>query len=216
MPPVISTIVMLRLFVRRQRASMSAYFTKSLTPPTGLGLLGVAPRWAFSRSGSAWLGRSQKDGLPTCRGGHALRFKAINSRTGGSPVAAPFYSGASARREWTPRRETLPCSPPCRSSAQDSPGVGDLFGARSSRDFWRSREALAPTWASPAVWACITRFFLAAPGRDALCDGLTFPQFAQAYLQAAKHGHSNGRNKPSRGTSDRRPTGARNLFGRGV
>ena|SRR6516162_7857933 len=48
MPPVISTIVMLRLFARRQRASMSAYFTNSLTPPTGLGLLGVAPRRAFS------------------------------------------------------------------------------------------------------------------------------------------------------------------------
>src|SRR5262249_57220223 len=39
MPPVISTIVMLRFLARRQRASMSAYFTNSLTPPTGLGLL---------------------------------------------------------------------------------------------------------------------------------------------------------------------------------
>src|SRR6516162_2458902 len=39
MPPVISTIVMLRLFARRQHTSMSAYFTNSLTPPTGLGLL---------------------------------------------------------------------------------------------------------------------------------------------------------------------------------
>src|SRR5262249_40397290 len=43
-------------------------FYQPLTPPTGLGLLGVAPRWAFSRSGSAWLGRSQKDGLPSCCG----------------------------------------------------------------------------------------------------------------------------------------------------
>src|SRR5215471_12212835 len=41
--PVISTIVMLRLFARRQRTSMSAYFTNSLTPPTGLGLL-ASPR----------------------------------------------------------------------------------------------------------------------------------------------------------------------------
>jgi hypothetical protein len=36
MPPVISTIVMLRLFAQRERASMSAYFTNSLTPPTAL------------------------------------------------------------------------------------------------------------------------------------------------------------------------------------
>src|SRR5262245_3300386 len=38
---------MLRLFARRQRASMSAYFTNSLTPPSGLGLL-VSPRGGFS------------------------------------------------------------------------------------------------------------------------------------------------------------------------
>src|SRR5262249_30380318 len=45
----------------------------------------VAPRRGFSRSGSAELGRSQKDGLPSCRAGRArfsaVRFKAINSRT---------------------------------------------------------------------------------------------------------------------------------------
>jgi hypothetical protein len=36
-----------------------------LTAPTGVGLLGVsAPRRGSSRSSSAWLGRSQKDGLP--------------------------------------------------------------------------------------------------------------------------------------------------------
>jgi hypothetical protein len=36
----------------------------------------------YLRSGSAWLGRSQKDGLPSCRGEreNALRFKAINAR----------------------------------------------------------------------------------------------------------------------------------------
>jgi len=39
MPPVISTIVMSGLFARRQRTSMSAYFTNSLTPPARLGLL---------------------------------------------------------------------------------------------------------------------------------------------------------------------------------
>jgi hypothetical protein len=38
---------MLRLFARRQLASMSAYFTNSLTPPSGLGLL-ASPRGGFS------------------------------------------------------------------------------------------------------------------------------------------------------------------------
>jgi hypothetical protein len=54
-------------------------FYQPLTPPTGLGLL-ASPCGGFSRSGSAWLGRSQKDGLPSCRGGTYQRFKAIDSR----------------------------------------------------------------------------------------------------------------------------------------
>ena len=92
MPPVISTIVMLRLFARRQHTSMSAYFTNSLTPPTSLGLLASPSRQVPFRSSSAWLGRSQKDGLPSCRGEHGFyRFKAINSRTGeGQPGRCPF------------------------------------------------------------------------------------------------------------------------------
>src|SRR5262245_50528585 len=68
MPPVISTIVMSELFARRQRTSMSAYFTNSLTPPARLAFTSIALR-LVSRSGSAWLGRSQKDGLPFSRGG---------------------------------------------------------------------------------------------------------------------------------------------------
>src|SRR6516162_10090846 len=99
MPPVISTIVMLRLFARRQRASMSAYFTNSLTPPSGLGLLAL-PRGRESRSGSAWLGRSQKDGLPTYRGIFHYGFKAINSRTGeGQPGRCPFLIGSGNGRQ---------------------------------------------------------------------------------------------------------------------
>src|SRR5262249_9333370 len=43
-------------------------FYQPLTLPTGLGLLGVAPRRGFSRSGSARLGRPQKDGLPSAFG----------------------------------------------------------------------------------------------------------------------------------------------------
>jgi len=57
-------------FARRQRTSMSVYFT-NLTPLAGLGLL-ARPAVAFSRSGSARLGRSQKDGLPSCRGGESV------------------------------------------------------------------------------------------------------------------------------------------------
>src|SRR5215469_2605214 len=85
-PPVISTIVMLRLFARRQRASMSAYFTNALTPPTGLGLLASSLAAGNSRSGSAWLGRSQKDGLPT------------RAQRRGGLVAAPFQSEPKWKR----------------------------------------------------------------------------------------------------------------------
>src|SRR5215471_11842278 len=109
---------------------MSGYFTNSLTPPARLGLLASPPRAGFSRSGSAWLGRSQKDGLPTCRGGSYQRFKAINLRTEeGAAWSLPL---SNREREWTPRRATLLCSPPCRSSAQASPGFGvTLFWVRS-------------------------------------------------------------------------------------
>jgi len=49
------------------------------------------PAAGKSRSGSAWLGRSQKDGLPTYRGIFHYRSKAINSRTGeGQPGRCPF------------------------------------------------------------------------------------------------------------------------------
>src|SRR5262249_18810492 len=65
MPPVISTIVMLRLFAQRQHASMSAYFTNSLTPPSGFGLL-ASPR------GGDHLGRA-------ARGPVALRKMACRS-----------------------------------------------------------------------------------------------------------------------------------------
>src|SRR5262245_53684909 len=98
MPPVISTIVMLRLFARRQRTSMSAYFTNSLTPPTGFGLLASLRGGALSRSGSARPGRSQKDGLPSRR--RETWFSLGGSRPStraqgrGSLVAAPFKSGA--------------------------------------------------------------------------------------------------------------------------
>src|SRR5215475_4633695 len=77
MPPVISTIVMLRLFARRQRTSMSVYFTNSLTPPTGLGLLGVAPR-RHSPSVGQRVARSLPERWPAVLPrGSIVRFKAI-------------------------------------------------------------------------------------------------------------------------------------------
>src|SRR5262249_39185913 len=81
MPPVISTIVMLRLFARSQRTSMSAYFTNSLTAPTGLGLLA-----SFRAAGFFPVGQRAARSLPERwpavlpRGETQQRFKAINSR----------------------------------------------------------------------------------------------------------------------------------------
>jgi hypothetical protein len=74
------------------------------------------PRGGFLRSGSARLGRSQKDGLPFAAGKQALAVQGHQlAHIGrGSLVAAP------SNRE--PRRATLLCSLACRSSAQETPG----------------------------------------------------------------------------------------------
>src|SRR5262245_6326439 len=84
------------------------------------------------RSGSARLGRSQKDGLPSRSWGNLthLGFKAINARTGeGQPGRCPFKS----RAKWPPREHAaLFCSPPYHFSAQPSPGLRiTLFSPRS-------------------------------------------------------------------------------------
>src|SRR5262245_12134517 len=107
MPPVISTIVMSGLFARRQRASMSAYFTNSLTPPTGLGLLALPPRQASPSVGQR-VARSLPERWPAVlsRGNaHSQRFKAIDSRTeeGAALVAAPSNWGNG-------RQDARPCS----------------------------------------------------------------------------------------------------------
>ena len=136
MPPVISTIVMSRLFARRQRTSMSAYFTNSLTPPTGLGLLGIARRQVYSGSGSARLGL-QKDGLPTCRGG-AWFFIGSRPSTRAQGRAPPSLLLSNREQEWTPRRATLLCSPPFRSFAQALPGLWITLS--SARPFLRSAQ----------------------------------------------------------------------------
>jgi hypothetical protein len=54
------------------RVNVSVLY-QPLTPPSHLGLL-ASPRGGFLlRSGSVWLGRSQKDGLPFYRGGRRFR-----------------------------------------------------------------------------------------------------------------------------------------------
>ena len=70
---------------------MSAYFTNRLTPPTRLALL-VAPWRGFSRSSSAWPGRSQKkDGLPSYRGRYFIAVQGHQLAHRGSLVAAPSH-----------------------------------------------------------------------------------------------------------------------------
>src|SRR5262245_18008597 len=96
MPPVISTIVMLRLFAQRQRASMSAYFTNSLTPPSGLGLL-ASPRGGITSVGQR-VARSLPERWPAVPAGGSsctARFKAINSRTReGAAWSLPLLIGS--------------------------------------------------------------------------------------------------------------------------
>jgi hypothetical protein len=111
MPPVISTIVMSRFFARRQRTSMSAYFTNSLTPPTSIGLLaspfaaGTFPvgqraarslpeRWpALSPAGVAWHLRAQ---------GHQLAHRE------GAARSLPLTIGSKDGRQ-NKRQPSLAC-----------------------------------------------------------------------------------------------------------
>src|SRR5262245_10201247 len=102
MPPVISTIVMLRLFAQRQRASMSAYFTNSLTPLSRLDLLaslrsglypGRAARGSVApRKWPAVLPRENMVSLTVQ--GHRLAH-----RGGGSAGRCPFLIGSGNGRQ---------------------------------------------------------------------------------------------------------------------
>src|SRR5262245_43795408 len=101
---------------------MSAYFTNSLTPPARLGLLASPCGSTLLRSGSAWLGRSQKDGLPGLPRGSIVRFKAINSRTGEwAAWSLPLLiEGGNGRQDTRPcfahRRWSLTREVPMRKS----------------------------------------------------------------------------------------------------
>src|SRR5262245_17712799 len=130
MPPVVSTIVMSGIVgAARIRVNVRIFY-QALTSPTGLGLL-ASPAAGSPRSGSAWLGRSQKDGLPAARGEvHYRRLKTIDSRWGGAAWSLPL---SNRERERTPREQAiLSSSPSCRCSAQPSPGLWITpFSARS-------------------------------------------------------------------------------------
>jgi len=111
----------------------------------------VAPRAGFSRSGSAWLGRFQKDGLPSCRGSVFSGSRPLTRAQGGAACRCPFLIGSgNGRQDARPyfarrplallRRLRLELGSPCF-------GFG-LFRFRRCRRLRHSREALALTWAS--------------------------------------------------------------------
>jgi hypothetical protein len=86
------------------------------------------PTWrrsarGVSRSGSAWPGRSQKDGLPSARGAEKIvsgSRSSTRAQRRGSLIAAPSNRG----QKWTSNQyKALVGSPPCRSFAQSSPGL---------------------------------------------------------------------------------------------
>jgi len=152
MPPVNSTIVMLRLFARRQCASMSAYFTNSLTPSSGVGLLA-------SPCGGASPGRAARGSVSrkmACRPAAGTwffhRFKAINSRTGeGQPDCCPFLIGSGNGRKNAPpcfARRPLALLRRLRLDFGLRYFGFALLCARCSRRPRHSPEALALTWNS--------------------------------------------------------------------
>jgi hypothetical protein len=150
MSPVISTNRHVEIVCAASARVNVRIFYQPLTAPAGLGLLGVASRRGFSRSGSARLGRSQKDGLPTCREGYAFRLKAINSRTReGQPGRCPFLIGrGNGRQDARPCFARLPVAVlrNLRLGGGSSCFWLGLFRARCSRDSRRSFEAPALTW----------------------------------------------------------------------
>ena len=95
----------------------------------------VAPR-RFSPSVGQRVARSLPERWPAvpAAGGRMRRFKAINSRTEeGAAWSLPL---SNREREWTPTYAASVCSPPCRCSAQASPGLG--IAVFLPRSFWRS------------------------------------------------------------------------------
>jgi hypothetical protein len=94
--PVISTSVMSRFFARRQRPSMSAYFTNRLTPPTSLGLLASPRRRDPSGRTARGSAAPRKMACRLARGRawtlHSVQGHRLAHREG-QPGRCPFQSG---------------------------------------------------------------------------------------------------------------------------
>ena len=152
MPPAISTIVMSRLFARRQRASMSAYFTNSLTAPACLGLLA----WPHGRD---HLDRAARGSVaprkmacrPVAGDGLNSRSKAIDLREGGQPGRCPFPIGSGNGRQDARccfARRPIALLRRLRLKLWSLYFGFGLFCARCSCRSRHSREVLALTWTS--------------------------------------------------------------------
>src|SRR5262249_30192589 len=142
--------VMLRLFLQRQRASMSAYFTNSLTPPTGLGLL-ASPRGGLFSVGQR-AARSLPERWPAVlpRGGrHFIRGSRPSTRVRGAAWSLPLLIGGGNGRQVARSRFALLPVAVLRSPRLDG----------GSRHFWLgvfcprySRNARRGLWAAALTW----------------------------------------------------------------
>src|SRR5262249_13022218 len=204
--------VMLRLFARRQahvNVSVLYQFVDSATQPWPTS---VAPRRGFlSRSGSAWPGRSQKDGLPSCRGecGQLCGSRPSTRAQGrGSLVAAPSNRG----RKWTPSRAISLCSPSCRCPAQSPPGRGiETFLARCFLPSVQSQCSVRPMGSGADMdkdYLTLKRASASRPSGewseddyDVLCEGAGVGRIMKAaaapvgqpWLWTLAHGHQEDR-----------------------
>jgi hypothetical protein len=147
MPPVISTIVMSRLFARRERTSMSAYFTNSLTPLAYLASLRGKASPGRAARGSV----SRKMACRPAAGEHGFSSVQGHQRAhrGGQPRRCPFLIGSRNGRQDAPpcfaRRPVALLRRHCLDYGSRCFRLG-LFCARRSWDIRRSREVLALTF----------------------------------------------------------------------
>src|SRR5215472_9834845 len=149
---MVSRLVMLRLFARRQRASMSAYFTSSLTAPRSLGLL------ASLRGGVSFPGRAARGPVAprkmACRpaAGNVVNFAVQGhqlAHRGGAAWSLPLLiGGGNGRQVARPRFALLPVAV-----------LRSLRLGGGSRHFWfgvfcprYSRNARRGLWAAALTW----------------------------------------------------------------
>src|SRR6516165_9962981 len=113
-----------------EREKSNSVFYQPLTPPTGLGLLTSAPRRRISVGQRA--ARSLPERWPAVlpRGDVSFAVQGHRRALEGQPSRCPFLIGTTLllanlnREKCTPKQYVaLFCSPPCRCSAQPSPGL---------------------------------------------------------------------------------------------